>query len=94
MMFGGPADAATWESERATAEWFASIELPWGHGIRPDMIAGVPTLVVTGGWNEEYEAIAAVLLAHGATHRRLSGHEHRPQDHPEFEAVVRDFLAG
>lgn len=92
LMFGGPADMATWDSEREGAARFASIELPWGHGVTPDMIAGVPTLVITGGWNDEYEAIAAVLASHGALHRQLVGNDHRPQDHPDFESVVHDFL--
>lgn len=50
----------------------------------------VPTLVVTGGWNDEYEVIAARIR--GARHVTLVGHGHRPQDHPEVVDVVTDFL--
>jgi hypothetical protein len=58
---------------------------------RPDRI-GVPTLVVTGGWNDEYEAIASRIV--GARHVTLAGHGHRPQDHPDAAGVVRSFLGG
>lgn len=60
----------------------------------PDMIEGVRTLVIAGGWNAEYEAIAAALVTHGATHQQLVGNEHRPQNHPDFEAAVQRFLEG
>ena len=94
MLFGGRAERSSWAAERETAERFASIEVPWGHGVTADMIADVPTLVLTGGWNDEYEAIAAALVPHGAIHRQLVGHEHRPHDHPDFVPVVQEFLAG
>ena len=61
---------------------------PWSLDT-PDRI-GVPTLVVTGGWNDEYEAIASRIV--GARHVTLAGHGHRPQDHPEAVGVVRSFL--
>jgi hypothetical protein len=48
--------------------------------------------VVTGGWNDEYEAIASRLVEEGAVHLRLPGTRHRPQDHPTFEAAVTAFL--
>lgn len=51
----------------------------------------VPTLVVTGGWNAEYETIAARLT--GGTHVTLSGHGHRPQEHSDAAQVVLDFAA-
>lgn len=92
LMFGGPADAALWDQERATALKFATVELPWGHGVVNSMVSTVRTLVVTGGWNEEYEAIAAELVSVGATHVQLTGHGHRPQDHDHFEQVVDEFL--
>ncbi|WIE81464.1 alpha/beta hydrolase [Curtobacterium sp. MCSS17_016] len=51
---------------------------------------GVPTLVVTGGWNAEYEAIADTMT--DVEHIILTGHGHRPQDHPDLVAVARDFI--
>lgn len=52
---------------------------------------GIPTLVVTGGWNEEYEEIASALAQLGATHRRLTGFGHRVQDHREADSLIRDW---
>lgn len=92
MMFGGSADREQWRVEREIAERFATIELPWGHGVTASMIADVPTLVITGDWNDEYEAIATALAARGAVHRHLVGNQHRPQDHPGFENLVWEFL--
>lgn len=90
-MFNGPAAANNWANEKVQAEGFASIDLPWGYPVSATTIEQVPTLVVTGAWNDEYEAIAAELVRHGAVHRQLIGHQHRPQDHPDFQAMLRDF---
>jgi hypothetical protein len=59
-----------------------------GHGIEAAAITGLPTLVVTGGWNAEYEAIAQALAAAGAEHRVLEGAGHRPQDLPDFARLL------
>lgn len=91
LMFGGPLDRASWPDERAVAEHWATANLPWGHGIREHSLAGVPALVVTGGWNEEYELIARRLVDVGAEQIVLSGFTHRPQDHPDFPAAVTAF---
>jgi hypothetical protein len=53
-------------------------------------LVGSRGLVVTGGWNDEYEAIASWIV--GARHVTLAGHGHRPQDHPDAVRVVRAFL--
>lgn len=92
LMFGGPFNPATWSEERPLAERWASTNLPWGHGVREHALTGIPTLVVTGGWNAEYEEIAAVLAAHGAEHRVVRGAGHRAQDLPAFGTVVDRFL--
>ena len=68
------------------------MDVPWGHGIEASAFAQVPTLVLSGGWNEEYETIAERLTDSGAAHVRLTGTKHRPQDHPAFESTVVDFL--
>jgi len=92
VMFGSPLDDSAWPEERGFAEQWAAAELPWGHEVRSRMLRGTPTLVVTGGWNDEYEAIAEVLVRNGAFHHALPGAQHRPQDLPEFGPVVADFL--
>lgn len=93
LMFGGPFDAATWERERPAAEKWARTNLPWGHGVRASMLLGIPTLVATGGWNDEYERIAQVLTEGGAQHVVLAGAQHRPMDLPAFAETVRTFEA-
>lgn len=91
LMFGGAFDADRWVEEQPLAERWARTNLPWGHGVRARMLERVPTLVVTGGWNDEYETIADVLVAAGARHVVLPGAQHRPQDLPRFPAVVDAF---
>ncbi len=92
LMFGGPFDATRWDQEHRLAEHSSRKNLPWGHGVRAPMVRGIPTLVVTGGWNDEYEEIATVLTAEGAEHRILHGAQHRSQDLPEFAGMVDEFL--
>ncbi|WP_181157389.1 alpha/beta fold hydrolase [Microbacterium sp. MYb62] len=91
LMFGGPYDDELWDRERPIAQHWAATNLPWGHGVRASMVRSVPTLVVTGGWNGEYEEIAAVLTTEGARHETLAGAGHRPQDLPTFPALVAGF---
>jgi pimeloyl-ACP methyl ester carboxylesterase len=91
LMFGGPFDGALWDEERALAARWACTNLPWGHGARAQMVDGIPTLVVTGGWNDEYEQIARVLRDRGARHEIVPGHGHRPQDSSRFTDVVGAF---
>lgn len=92
LMFGGPAERSRWGAEREMAARFEAKHPPWGFAVDASAIAGVPTLVITGGWNDEYETIAGVLERHGAAHQQLPGYTHRPQDHPEFEVTVDEFF--
>lgn len=85
---GGSFDASRWDAERSTATWFAGVQLPWGHGIVADDVRGVPTTVVTGAWNAEYDAIADALAASGAERVVLAGAGHRPHDLEAFEHVL------
>lgn len=94
LMFGGAFDAARWPDERALAERWATTNLPWGHGVRASMIEGIPTVVITGGWNDEYETIAGILTQHGAQHGVIRGAGHRAQDLPDFADVVAEFERG
>ena len=94
LMFGRPASKKAWEEDEQLATRFAAVGPPWGQGIDATVFGAVPTLVVTGGWNDEYEAIAERLAEAGASHVHLAGHRHRPQDHPGFEGLVADFAGG
>lgn len=51
----------------------------------------IPTLVLTGGWNDEYEEIARRII--GAEHRVVTGFAHRPQDHPAATELIRAHAA-
>ncbi|GEK78727.1 alpha/beta fold hydrolase [Agrococcus baldri] len=66
---------------------------PWRHPVDPECIAETRTLVLTGGWNEEYEEVAAALVGLGAEHAVLGGHEHRVVDHPDCSERIRAFVA-
>jgi pimeloyl-ACP methyl ester carboxylesterase len=92
LMFGAAFDAEGWDAEHAAARRWASSNVPWGHGVRAGMITGIPTLVVTGGWNDEYETIALALTPRGARHVVMEGATHRPQDLPDFAPAVEEFL--
>ncbi len=88
LFFGGPADPEQWDQEKALAEHFASVSPPWGDGVTGEMIPAEGTIVATGNWNPEYEAIADALSALGARHIHVTGSRHRPQDHQYFEQAV------
>lgn len=55
------------------------------------IIPGVPTLVITGGWEPLYEEVAGYLESTGATHLVLrSGH--RPHDTADGAARIEQFI--
>lgn len=92
VMFGEAATLDTWRQDRQVAARMAGLEAPWGHAIDPSFVRSVPTLVVTGGWNQQYQAIAEVLRGHGARSIALVGQGHRVQDHPHFPHTLSEFL--
>ncbi|WP_434994170.1 alpha/beta fold hydrolase [Arthrobacter sp. Ld5] len=55
------------------------------------IVPGVPTLVLTGGWEPLYEEVADYLAGTGAIHRVAPG-GHRPHDTAEGDALIRAFL--
>jgi pimeloyl-ACP methyl ester carboxylesterase len=56
------------------------------------IVPGVPTMVLTGGWEPLYEEIAGYLRETGALHRVAAG-GHRPQDSAEGDRAIRSFIA-
>lgn len=56
------------------------------------IVPGVPTLVLTGGWEPLYEEIAGYLRETGALHRTAAG-GHRPHDSPEGDRIIRSFIS-
>jgi pimeloyl-ACP methyl ester carboxylesterase len=63
---------------------------PWEAPLQ--IVPGVPTLVLTGGWEPLYEEIAGYLRETGALHRIAAG-GHRPQDSREGDRYLRAFIA-
>jgi pimeloyl-ACP methyl ester carboxylesterase len=63
---------------------------PWEAPLQ--IVPGVPTLVLTGGWEPLYEEIAGYLRETGALHRIAAG-GHRPHDSPEGDRYIRSFIA-
>ncbi|MFJ6155743.1 alpha/beta hydrolase [Pseudarthrobacter sp. NPDC092184] len=56
------------------------------------IVPGVPTLVLTGGWEPLYEEIAGYLRETGAFHRTAAG-GHRPHDSVEGDRIIRAFIS-
>ncbi|MGD9428809.1 alpha/beta hydrolase [Arthrobacter russicus] len=57
-----------------------------------DIVPGVPTMVLTGGWEPMYEEVAEYLASTGARHLIVGG-GHRPQDTESGQAAIKEFLA-
>jgi pimeloyl-ACP methyl ester carboxylesterase len=60
----------------------------WTHPVDPAVYARVPTLVVTGGWDVNFDEYAEVIAEHGGRHVVLPGFGHRPQDHPSANSLI------
>lgn len=65
---------------------------PWRHPVDADCLAETRMLVLTGGWKDEYEEVAAALVELGAEHEVLAGHDHRVVDHPACSDRIREFV--
>ncbi|MEV7604887.1 alpha/beta hydrolase [Paenarthrobacter sp. NPDC089322] len=63
---------------------------PWEAPLH--IVPGVPTLVLTGGWEPLYEEIAGYLQETGAL-RRVAAGGHRPQDSVDGDRTIRSFIA-
>ncbi|MBP2414115.1 pimeloyl-ACP methyl ester carboxylesterase [Arthrobacter stackebrandtii] len=55
------------------------------------IIPGVPTMVLTGGWEPLYEEVAGFLASTGAHHAALRSGP-RPQDSPEGAEIIEAFI--
>jgi len=76
-----------------TAERWRLQRPPWDAQLDPTVPARIPTLVVTGNWNAEYEEVAARLVELGARHELLEGFGHAAHEHPEFMNRLQTFWA-
>ena len=86
----GPLD----EASRPDAERTRLQPPPWSVEVAEGLFERVPTLVVSGGWNQEYEQIARAIAERGGTHVVLDGAGHRPQDYPEFNTLLWAIVGG
>lgn len=85
-----PGTAATTQQDERAARRLRLQAPPWEAPLQ--IVPGVPTLVLTGGWEPLYEEIAGYLRETGALHRTAAG-GHRPQDSAEGDGIIRTFIA-
>ncbi|MCU1552574.1 MAG: alpha/beta fold hydrolase [Arthrobacter sp.] len=86
---GAPSAGPTLEQQREARRLRLQAP-PWEAPLQ--IVPGVPTLVLTGGWEPLYEEIAGYLRETGALHRIAAG-GHRPQDSREGDRYLRAFIA-
>lgn len=79
------------DEQIVAAERLRLVAAPWEAPVDARIVARVPTLVLTGGWNSEYEATAQALDRAGAKHQVLEGAGHRVQDDPRFNELLAEF---
>ncbi|PYI66602.1 hypothetical protein CVV68_13665 [Arthrobacter livingstonensis] len=82
----GPAESAARIAARIhlqAPQWDAPVHI----------VPGVPTLVLTGGWEPLYEEIADYLAGTGARHVVTRG-GHRPQDSEAGAGLIEEFIGG
>ncbi|MGX9900591.1 alpha/beta fold hydrolase [Arthrobacter sp. SA17] len=88
--FSAEAPGPTTPEARKAARRLRLQAPPWEAPLH--IVPGVPTLVLTGGWEPLYEEIADYLRETGALHRTAAG-GHRPHDSVEGDRIIRSFLA-
>lgn len=91
LVVGAQALPLATEADRVQARRVRLQSPPWQAPLH--IVPGLPTLVVTGGWEPLYEEVAEYLSSTGAIHRHAGGH-HRPQDTDQGHALLAAFLAG
>lgn len=86
----GGHDAGAVGQDRAMSDRRLRLQAPpWTAAL--DIVPGVPTLVVTGGWEPLYEEVAEFLATTGARHITAPG-GHRPQDTEEGHELIATFI--
>ena len=90
LVFSADAQMPQTEDARRRAHRLRLQSPPWEAPLH--IVPGVPTLVVTGGWEPLYEEVAHYLATTGAKHVH-AGEDHRPQDTAEGQRLVADFIA-
>jgi pimeloyl-ACP methyl ester carboxylesterase len=91
LVFGGAAAPLDTPMARRAARRLRLQTPPWEAPLQ--IVPGVPTLVITGGWEPLYEEVASYLSSTGAT-LAVPGGGHRPQDSAAGDTLIRSFIAG
>lgn len=89
LTFSSEAQEPSTQEAKRSARRLRLQSPPWEAPLH--IVPGVPTLVLTGGWEPLYEEVAEYLAATGAQHRITAG-GHRPHDTVEGDAVIRGFI--
>ena len=90
---GSPPRQPEGASELVAAERNRLLAAPWSFDLPADVLSAVPTLVLTGAWNEEYEEIGQAMADAGARHAQLVGFGHRLQDHPDASSTIARWVS-
>jgi pimeloyl-ACP methyl ester carboxylesterase len=80
-------------SDILSAERNRLLAPPWSFDLPIDVLSVVPTLVLTGDWNREYEEIGNAMADLGSRHAHLVGYGHRTQDHPDANSIIADWVS-
>lgn len=90
---GSPTRQTKDASELIAAERNRLLAAPWSFDLPTGPLSAVPTLVLTGAWNEEYEEIGQAMADQGARHAQLVGFGHRVQDHPGANSTIASWVS-
>ncbi len=84
---------------KAMGRGIARLKVPSAETLRHELgvvrQAGIPLLVVTGGWSPSFDAVGArVASVGGGRHEIVASPNHFPNLMPGFNAVLAGFMAG
>ena len=87
------------EELRAMGRGIATLKVPAAATLRQELEtirqAGIPLLVVTGGWSPSFDAVGArVASVGGGRHEIVTSPNHFPNLMPAFNAVLAAFMQG
>jgi hypothetical protein len=90
---GSPPPPLEGPSHILAAERNRLLAPPWSFDLPIEVLSVVPTVVLTGDWNAEYEEIGKAMADAGSRHAHLVGYGHRVQDHPDANSVIADWVS-
>lgn len=95
---GGIRGGATREERKAMGRGIAKLKVPSARTLRTELevvkAAGIPLLVVTGGWSQSFDAVGdRVASVGGGQHRIVASPNHFPNLVPAFNPILTAFMA-